>query len=73
MRLTYEIIYQAVQKEPDALEIILEEYYPYIVALSTYPSIDEYGLERKVIDQDAIQTLRKKLFEEIQKWKEICK
>jgi len=73
MKPTYEIIYQAVKKEPDALEMILEEYYPYIAALSTYQSIDEYGLEQMCIDQDAIQTLRKKLIEEIPKWKEICK
>jgi len=73
MKLTYEIIYQAVTRNPDALEAILDEYSPYITAVSTYPSIDEYGLERIVVDQDAIQTLRKKLIEEIPKWKEICK
>ena len=73
MRLTYEIIYQAVKKEPEALELVLKEYLPYITALSTYSSIDEYGLERRIVDHDAIQTLRKKLIEEIPKWKEICK
>ena len=73
MKLTYEIIYQAVKREPEALEKILEEFYPYITALATYPSIDDYGLERTHFDQDAVQTLRKKLLEEIPKWKEICK
>ena len=73
MKATYEIIQQAVKKESEALEMVLEEFYPYIIALSTYPSIDEYGLERTIVDHDAIQTLRKKLVEEIPKWKEICK
>ena len=73
MKLTYEIIYQAVKKEPEALEKILEEYSPYVAALATYLSIDDYGLERTYFDQDAFQTLRKKLLEEIPKWKEICK
>lgn len=73
MKLTYEIICQAIIKEPDALETILVEYLPYITALATYPSIDDYGLNKIVVDQDAIQTLHKKLIEEIPKWKEICK
>lgn len=73
MKLTYEIIYQAVSKEPEALEKILEEYSPYVSVLATYPSIDDYGLERTFFDPDAAQTLRKKLLEEIPKWKEICK
>lgn len=52
---------------------ILEVYKPYINALATFKPSEVNGTKMPRLDQDAAQALRKKLIEEIPKWKEICK
>ena len=55
------------------MEEILAVYQPYIKALATYKPASGTEARRPRPDHDAAQTLRKKLVEEIPKWKEICK
>lgn len=55
------------------MEEILTAYQPYINALATYKPSDANGIRKPRLDQDVAQALRKKLIEEIPKWKEICK
>lgn len=55
------------------MEEILEAYKPYINTLATFKPSEVNGTKKPRLDQDAAQALRKKLIEEIPKWKEICK
>ncbi len=51
---------------------ILEAYKPYINAIASFKPSDVNGAGKPRLDLDAAQALRKKLIEEIPKWKEIC-
>jgi hypothetical protein len=73
MKIAYETICNAVKGNPEAMEEILAAYQPYINAIAAIRPPDANGRRRSRLDQDAAQALRKKLIEEIPKWKEICK
>lgn len=73
MKVAYETICSAVKGNTDAMGEILEVYKPYINALATFKPSEVNGTKMPRLDQDAAQALRKKLIEEIPKWKEICK
>ena len=73
MKIAYETICNAVKGNPEAMEEILAAYQPYINAIAAIRPPDSNGSRRLRLDQDAAQALRKKLIEEIPKWKEICK
>lgn len=73
MILSFETISAAVKRDKEAIEEVLKYYDPYIVTLCTFQAINEDGLEYTYVDHDAIQLLRKRLSEQIPKWKELCK
>jgi len=73
MKVAYETICSAVKGNPYAMEEILEAYKPYINTLATFKPSEVNGIKKPRLDQDAAQALRKKLIEEIPRWKEICK
>lgn len=55
------------------MDEILIAYQPYIKTLATIKPSEETGIKRWRLDHDAVQTLRKKLIEEIPRGKEICR
>jgi len=73
MKIAYETICNAVKGNPEAMEEILAAYQPYINAIATIKLSSSYETCKPRLDHDAAQALRKKLIEEIPKWKEICK
>lgn len=73
MKIAYETICNAVIGNPEAMEEILAAYQPYINAIATIKTFGVTSSRKSRLDQDAAQALRKKLIEEIPKWKEICK
>jgi hypothetical protein len=73
MKIAYETICNAVKGNPEAMEEVLAAYQPYINAIATFKPSDTTNTRKPRLDPDAAQALRKKLIEEIPKWKEICK
>lgn len=73
MKIAYETICNAIKGNTEDMGKILAAYQPYIRTLATLKSIDVSGTKKFHLDRDAVQTLKKKLIEEIPKWKELCK
>jgi hypothetical protein len=73
MKIAYETICNAVKGSTEAMDEILAAYQPYINAITKYKPSDATNTRKLRLDLDAAQVLRKKLIEEIPKWKEICK
>ena len=71
MKPTYETIVAAVLGDPNAIEEVLKAYDPYINTLATFQYFDRTGKEHNRFMPDVKQTLKKKLIEELPKWKEI--
>ena len=61
--LTYEMIYDAINGDEEAEELILTYYEPYIIKLSKIPVISSNGQIRYVIDEDIYMSLKLKLHE----------
>jgi len=73
MSLVYETIEAAVLGDEGAVNEVLIEYEPYMLFLSIVVRRDANGKQEKVFSEDAFQTLRQKLIEELPNWKEHCK
>ena len=73
MSLKYETIEAATLGDENAVREILAEYEPYMLFLSIIVRRDANGKQEKAFSEDAFQTLRQKLIEELPKWKEHCK
>ena len=73
MSLKYETIEAAALGDENAVREILAEYEPYMLFLSIIVRRDANGKQEKAFSEDAFQTLRQKLIEELPKWKEHCK
>lgn len=61
--LTYEMIYDAINGDEEAEDLILAYYEPYIIKLSKVPVISSTGQIRYVIDEDIYMSLKLKLHE----------
>ena len=73
MSLMYETIEAAVFGDATAVNEVLNEYEPFMLFLSIIVRRDANGKQEKVFSEDAFQTLRQKLIEELPNWKEQCK
>ncbi len=73
MSLKYETIEAAAHGDESAVNEILIEYEPFMLFLSIIVRRDTNGKQEKVFSEDAFQTLRQKLIEELPNWKEQCK
>lgn len=73
MSLKYETIEAATLGDENAVKEILAEYEPYMLFLSIIIRRDANGKQEKAFSEDAFQTLRQKLIEELPNWKEHCK
>lgn len=71
-KLSYELIQQAVNGDPAALETILRYYEPYHNALSAYDTVDADGNVRREIDEDVKAQIQQRLVYAIQqKWRRL--
>ena len=73
MSLKYETIEAAAHGDESAVNEVLIEYEPFMLFLSIIVRRDANGKQEKVFSEDAFQTLRQKLIEELPNWKEQCK
>ena len=73
MSLKYETIEAAAHGDESAVNEVLIEYEPFMLFLSIIDRRDANGKQEKVFSEDAFQTLRQKLIEELPNWKEQCK
>ena len=73
MSLMYETIEAAVFGDATAVNEVLNEYEPFMLFLSIIVRRDANGKQVKAFSEDAFQTLRQKLIEELPYWKEHCK
>ena len=73
MSLKYETIEAAAFGDESAVNEVLIEYEPFMLFLSIIVRRDANGKQEKVFSEDAFQTLRQKLIEELPNWKEQCK
>ena len=73
MSLKYETIEAAVRGDESAINEVLIEYEPFMLFLSIIVRRDANGRQEKIFSEDAFQTLRQKLIEELPRWKEHCK
>jgi len=73
MSLKYETIEAAARGDEGAVNEVLIEYEPFMLFLSIIVRRDANGKQEKAFSEDAFQTLRQKLIEELPNWKEHCK
>ena len=73
MSLKYETIEAAARGDEGAVDEVLIEYEPFMLFLSIIVRRDANGKQEKAFSEDAFQTLRQKLIEELPNWKEYCK
>ena len=73
MSLKYETIEAAAHGDESAVNEVLIEYEPLMLFLSIIVRRDANGKQEKAFSEDAFQTLRQKLIEELPNWKEHCK
>ena len=73
MSLMYETIEAAALGDESAIKEAINEYEPFMLFLSIVVRRDANGKQEKAFSEDAFQTLRQKLIEELPNWKEHCK
>ena len=70
LNLTLELIMNAMQGQPEALEYILKLYYDYINAFCRYETFDADGIIHTGLDEDMKIQIQNKLLDAIQhKWR----
>ena len=68
MALSTDVIFAALQKDPDALEQVLKYYERYVDSQSTESFLDEHGIRRTAINEDMKVTVQSKLIMALQKF-----
>ena len=69
--LSSDLICNAVNGQPDALETLIRHYDGYINSKCAYEYVDENGILRKRVDHDMKSQVQIKLVEAIKKWREL--
>ena len=69
--LSCDLICNAVNGQPDALETLIRHYDGYINAKCAYEYVDENGILRIRVDHDMKSQVQIKLVEAIKKWREL--